>query len=429
MNDSLVKLLLYIEPKISDIQDIRIETKSLRDVQETLNELIDLGTNSYYDILNFYDQDFIIRTIKISQDATINNVDDYLSSSYLLKTNDINIKELPQYKKAITYMEKLFTYLSNLSHKINLEYESLKEKLEKLEILNKYSIILKKNNIYIEDVDEFLLFLNLIEIPIIDKLNILILINEYNVRNYTITNDIILTKDLYLSDVMRVLEKYRDKINNEDKIKQEYEIDSKILFVKKGFKALDEKKEYLINRIANLYNQNKYENIIDYYQELKEIEIYQKEFEKQKVIYNEKYAKNLIFLRKNNKLVINEFLNSCLTKYKGCVYKDLLDIESSSDLILPDYIIDNLPIYLKKEFVVKTVYMFLEQGLVLVLGVLEENQDVNKFIYDNLSYIKRYFQQIDYLKNINERDILLKDINIEDLILTIDLDTLNMNGG
>ena len=74
MNDSLKKLLTYIEPKILNIQDKRVEILSLGDSYKTLKEIVDLGQNSYRDILEFYDQDFIIRFIKISNDNYINNL-------------------------------------------------------------------------------------------------------------------------------------------------------------------------------------------------------------------------------------------------------------------------------------------------------------------------------------------------------------------
>ena len=127
MNDSLKKLLTYIEPKILNIQDKRVEILSLGDSYKTLKEIVDLGQNSYRDILEFYDQDFIIRCIKISNDNYINDIELYKSSKYLLRKNDSNLLELPQYKQAISYMERLFTYLIDLYHQTKLDYDNLKE--------------------------------------------------------------------------------------------------------------------------------------------------------------------------------------------------------------------------------------------------------------------------------------------------------------
>ena len=121
MNDSLKKLLTYIEPKILNIQDKRVEILSLGDSYKTLKEIVDLGQNSYRDILEFYDQDFIIRCIKISNDNYINNLELYKSSKYLLRKNDSNLLELPQYKQNYNLLNAnddkyVNVYLSGIGH-------------------------------------------------------------------------------------------------------------------------------------------------------------------------------------------------------------------------------------------------------------------------------------------------------------------------
>ena len=139
MNDSLVKLLAYIEPKILDIQDKRKELLDLESSYKVLKEIIDLGENSYHDIINFYDQNFILNCIKTSNDTYLNNLDLYKSSKYLLKSNNQDLLELPQYKEAINYIEKLFTYLIELYNLTKKKYEDLKERINGLDI----GIILK----------------------------------------------------------------------------------------------------------------------------------------------------------------------------------------------------------------------------------------------------------------------------------------------
>ena len=73
MNDSLAKLLAYIEPIILNIHDNRIEVKALKSVYDSIKELIELGKNSYLDILEYYDQDFIVKAIKIKSSNVKNN--------------------------------------------------------------------------------------------------------------------------------------------------------------------------------------------------------------------------------------------------------------------------------------------------------------------------------------------------------------------
>ena len=426
MNDSLKKLLTYIEPKILNIQDKRVEILSLGDSYKTLKEIVDLGQNSYRDILEFYDQEFIIRCIKICNDDYINNLDLYKSSKYLLRKNDSNLLELPQYKQAISYMERLFTYLIDLYHQTKLDYDNLKEDLEKLEILNKYYLVFVKDNFFIADIEEFLLFMQLVDIPESDKLNLLILVSKFNVKTYTLKNDVIIAPDIYLSDIKSILKNNQDKIDNTLVNDLNLELDNKLLFLESGEKSLIEKEKYLITKINNLYKQEEYSKITKYYNSYIELEDYLKEFEKQKVKYSDNYYKNIIFAKKEDKLLIDDYLTKCSTSYKSCIYKNLLDIETNNELVLPDYKYQDYYFYLKKEFVVKTIYMFLENGNVLIVGAIDKNSDLEKYLKDNLEYIKKTLKFINKYANNLERNILLENIKVEDLVLTIDLDTLDM---
>lgn len=422
MNDSLVKLLAYIEPKILDIQDKRKELLDLESSYKVLKEIIDLGENSYQDIINFYDQNFILNCIKTSNDTYLNNLDLYKSSKYLLKSNNQNLLELPQYKEAINYIEKLFTYLIELYNLTKKKYEDLKEELEQLEILNKYYLIFSKNNIEINDIDEFLLFLQLVDIPLSDKLNVLIQVVKFNVRTYTLTNDILLTSDIYLSNIVDTLEKEKDKIDNS--LLDSYSFADKIIFDDENSLTLRQK--YLVTKLSSLYNDNNYDELPSCYLLYLEVTDYLKEIEKQKVRYNKTYSKNLIFVRTENDLLINNYLRKCLTKYRACVYKNLLDIESSNTYVLPDYKYNDKYFYLKKEFIIKVIYMYLDDGNVLIVGVLDKDGNIEEYISKNMVYIMSTIKNIEKLKDKKDRDLLLKDIKEEDLVLTIDLDTLDM---
>lgn len=422
MNDSLVKLLAYIEPKILDIQDKRKELLDLESSYKVLKEIIDLGENSYHDIINFYDQNFILNCIKTSNDTYLNNLDLYKSSKYLLKSDNQDLLELPQYKEAINYIEKLFTYLIELYNLTKKKYEDLKEKLEQLEILNKYYLIFSKNNIEINDIDEFLLFLQLVDISLNDKLNVLIQVVKFNVRTYTLTNDILLTCDIYLSNIIDTLEKEKDKIDNS--LLDSYSFDDKIIFDDENNLILRQK--YLITKLSSLYNANNYDELPSCYLLYLEVTDYLKEIEKQKVRYNKTYSKNLIFVRTEKDLLINNYLRKCLTKYRACVYKNLLDIESSNTYVLPDYKYNDKYFYLKKEFIVKVIYMYLDNGNVLIVGVLDKDGNIEEYISKNMVYIMSTIKNIEKLKDKKDRDLLLKDIKEEDLVLTIDLDTLDM---
>ena len=85
IDNSLAKLLDNIEPKILNIEENRIELKSLKSVQKTMDELIDNAKESYHEILNFYDQDFIKRAIMINHSNYDELIDKAINSAVKMR--------------------------------------------------------------------------------------------------------------------------------------------------------------------------------------------------------------------------------------------------------------------------------------------------------------------------------------------------------
>ena len=425
MNDSLAKLLAYIEPIILNIHDNRIEVKALKSVYDSIKELIELGKNSYLDILEYYDQDFIVKAIKIKSSNVENNwISKYETSKYLLKNQNSNLKDLPQYKEAIQFMETLFTYLCNLYQEISLEYESKNDKLQQQELFNKYYILFRKNNIFITDIWEFLTFLDLTKISLEEKLDILIFVNKCNIKNYITTNDIMLTNDIKLSDITNLLnsnqqffqENFLDNLNLEN-------FDLKDL----NENSISLRKSYLINKIKTLYDNQKYEEIIDYYLQFKKLVRYELELIKQKEVFSDKVDKKLVFLMQDGKSLVRTYLETCDLKYRSCILKNLLDLEQKTDIKMPSLSYFDVYLYIKDEFVVKTVYTYLEKGYILILGDLDVSESLESFLDKNKELLKKTFKNINKkVFNERERDLLLQDIKAEDLIPLIDLNTLDI---
>ncbi len=423
MNDNSLSVLLNaVEPKIQNIDKNRVEVKSLSDVHETMENLVELGQKNYKEILDFYDQDFIYKAIKIGNANSSLLIDKYESSKYLLKNDDPILKDLPQYKDSVKFMESMYEYLYGLNQKINLDYETKKEQLEKQELLNKYFYLLKQDNIFIKDIDEFLTFLDLNKLDIEERLKVLIQVNKCNVKNYITTNDIEITSKIKLSDVSILLKKNNSLLNEmyeeNDEINkpvetylQEDNFEEKIL----------NKKIYLIHKIKKMYDEQKYTDLISDYLEFYKTISLEKEKEKQEI-----YPRKLCFLFDDQISFIRKYLESADDKYKSCILKNLLDIENDTKLVMPYLYYNDNYVYLQNDFIVKTVYMFLENGNILILGVLEPGSSLEEFLDKKKMIILDSLKKEEYEKNKEERDILLKNIKLEDLVLTMDLDTLNV---
>lgn len=428
MNDSLAKLLECLESKIQDIHENRIELKSLSEVYETIKEIVDLGENSYLDILDYYDQEFIIKAIKISGHDAKKYVNNYIKTRYLLKNQNEYLKDLPQYKEAIIFMEKLFKYLYGLYQNIKLEYETKEQNLKIQELFNKYYILLRKNNIFIEDIQEFLTFLDLSNIENKDKLNILILITKNNTRNYITTNDITIEDNIKLSNIENLLVKYSDLYISNYNQKENLEFNQNGLLKISNKEELLNKKYYLYNKIKKLYKNKKYEEIIKYYLNFNTILNYENEFIKQEKRYNKDLFKKLVFVNNNNKSLIREYLDETKIEYKSAIYKNLLDIESQTNLVIPDYYYEDMYFYIKDEFIIKTIYMYLENGYILILDVLDKDIKIEDFLKrKEFKDLKEIIEKQNF--DLDERDLMLKNIKLEDLVLTIDLNTLDIKNG
>lgn len=427
MNNSLAKLLAYIEPKIANIGENRVEIKSLSEVLKTITEIVELGKKSYLEILDYYDQDFIIRCLKIYSKANDNLISKYKSTKYLLENQDKNMKELPQYQEAIKYMEFLVNYLNELWQNVTQEYQTKSDNLKHQELLNKYYLILKADNVFITDSEEFIALLNSIELSLEDRYEILLYVNRSNIKNYSMTTE---SKDMFVNDinfseVKALLEKNAyliDKTSDLNFKEEEIIQDGKV-----NQEFISKKKKYLLNKIARLFETFEYDEITKYYKEYEMLNDYEEEFRRQEICYNLSHDKKLVFVMEDGVSLVRDYLEKCNPIYQGPIYKNLLDIEQNKEYKIPDYCYNGTYLYIKSEFIVKTVYTYLENGYVLVIGVIDKNNNLKTFLYNKRDLLGKILKEKDKIAiNDNERDLLLKDLTIDDLVMTIDLNMLDV---
>ena len=422
MNNNLSKLLTFIEPKILDIEENRVENASLKKVSETMQELVEIG-ESYSELLDFYDQEFIFKAIKIGNSNADELINRYKTSKYLLKGKNQNLQELPQFKEALNYMSQLYQYLYGLNEKIKLDYEEKNNNLQIQELLNKYYNILNRQNIFIKDVDEFLMFLDLNKLDISTRLDILIYINKCNIKNYITTNDIKIDENINLSNLTKLLEDNKALLNKKfdnaiENIKLDTYLRDNILEIND---AINNRKAYLVDKIKNLYDMKLYSDTSFYYNEFKELENIELEIDKQR-----HSTKKLYFLFKNDKSLVRAYLDKANLKYKSCVLKNLIDLETETTLYLPKKCYNGIYIYLEEDFVVKTIFTFIDD-YILVLGVLDKGEILDEFIIKNQYLLNELKINKEIItKNLDERNLILENIRLEDLVLSIDLDTLDM---
>ena len=425
IDNSLKKLLENIEPKIQNIEEHRIELKTLDEVNRTMQELMELSESSHEEILNFYDQDFIFRAIKIKNPNFEDLITKFHSSKYLLKNKDIRIKELPQYQESLKFIDYLYEYFKGLYEEIKFDYQTKQKDLEIEELQNKYYLLLNKDNVFIQDIDEFLTFIDIDQVSDLDKLNIYKQICKDNLKQYTKSDKIKLDDNIGLEDVEELININKELLSSDyvetpDLNKELKDYLKEITDVKVD--DFVNRKKYLIHKIKELYDNKQYIEVIDYYKDFLKIEELESEFQKQIEV-----PRKLLFVFKDDKSLVRDFINETTLKYKNCVLKNLLDIENEEKIFLPVKKHLNKYIYENEDYEVKTVYSFVEKGKVLLLGVLNKDEDLDEFLEKNEDLYKETFNHIETVDLINdERDILLKNIKLEDLVLNIDLETLDI---
>ena len=154
---------------------------------------------------------------------------------------------------------------------------------------------------------------------------------------------------------------------------------------------------------------------------------YEEEFTKQELNKSLDKDKKLVFLMRNAKSLVREYIETCNPVYQGPIFKNLIDIEQSEDYVMPDYCYNGTYLYVKKEFIVKTVYTYLDNGSALVLGILDKKMSLRGFLYKNGDLIDDILRNKEKIQmNDTERNLLLKDLTIDDLVMTIDLNTLDV---
>lgn len=180
MNNSVNLLVGVLEPLISDLDEKKKLLKEKKELLENVSKLLEYTKNNVDMLGSYDDQNIIIDNLeKINTDK-----DEYQASCYLLKSENNNIRSLPQYKKAYNLICDIVEYFKLYKSELIVETENLEDKCSKKEIEKKYCDILKEETPYIENVDEFKDLLTNQAIPNKDKIEILIYVINKNKLKY-----------------------------------------------------------------------------------------------------------------------------------------------------------------------------------------------------------------------------------------------------
>lgn len=180
MNEYVEKLKRSLEPLIEDLHE-KVELLSLKKEKlEGVSRFL-AYVNGDANLVGVYaDQNLILDSLeKIDSDK-----DEYKASCYLLRSDDVKIKSLPQYQKANEYIGKLINYFKTSKVELTSEITNLESVCNKKKIEKKYYDLFMDNSPLIEDVSEFESFLKDHTTTNEERINLLIYAINSNVINY-----------------------------------------------------------------------------------------------------------------------------------------------------------------------------------------------------------------------------------------------------
>ena len=180
MYDYVKMLTTSLEPLIVDLDERLEELKDKKEKMESVSRFL-AYTNGDVNLVGVYaDQNLILENLE-----NINsNKEEYKASCYLLRSNDENVKALPQYQAANMYIVGLINYFKVEKTTLASEINELERVCEDKTLEKKYYEIFNNSCPFIENVEEFIAFLDKHTISEDEKVQLLIYAINSNMENY-----------------------------------------------------------------------------------------------------------------------------------------------------------------------------------------------------------------------------------------------------
>ena len=180
MSDSVERLLKLLEPLIVDLDDKIRELESKKEKLEKVSRFVAYINDDVHRVGVYADQDFILGNLEIIN----SNREEYKAYCYLLKSDDENIKKLPQYEKATQYITNMINCFKTMKVSLTEEVRNLESDCKRKSVEKKYYDLFSKERFYVSEIDEYKEFLDEHEISVDDKIQLLLLTIKKNVEKY-----------------------------------------------------------------------------------------------------------------------------------------------------------------------------------------------------------------------------------------------------
>ena len=180
MSDSIKRMLEMLEPQIYDLKEKEEELLEKKELFDKVSRFVAYTNGDVHLVGSYSDQDFIFESLK---DIDI-NVDEYKASCYLIRSDEKNIQQLPQYSDSVQHLMNLISHFRNKKAGLTTDISGLEKECQRKKIEENYYNMFANDNVYVSDVNEFEEFLDSHGISDDDKKEILLLVIKKNIEEY-----------------------------------------------------------------------------------------------------------------------------------------------------------------------------------------------------------------------------------------------------
>ena len=213
MCDFIKKFLACLGIIIVDIDSQKEELDKLKKELDSVNDFLDYVSTDVKKIGKYLNQKLIHQNlINISSD-----VSEYDAMVYLIETDNPSIQKLPQYQNALKYMQNILKYFQNVSSNLSSEYKEVRDKYQYKSLSKKYYDLFQKEDMCVEDYNEFVDFFLTIELSNEERQKILGYVIKKNVDYYraNLHEELEVDKEQDLRKVQEIIYTNKNLLNNE----------------------------------------------------------------------------------------------------------------------------------------------------------------------------------------------------------------------
>lgn len=201
MCDEVKILLDDFRQRYNDIDEVKEDLDSKK---ELINDFDELEETIKIDPLNIfkYSKTFIINDLLKKMTITSK---EYEAIKYILDNDSSNIRELPQYVESMKQLNRICDFIKVYRETIYFKINSLEKEYYEKSLFKKYDHILSES-LLIEDIEEFIKYIDLDNLSISNKIQIYIWAINNNLKIY-LKNDnqkVLLDKNQEQRDLVKI---------------------------------------------------------------------------------------------------------------------------------------------------------------------------------------------------------------------------------